>query len=49
LKENIHRLEGMDESLAELNNLEMELQWAAVNLNFKKIEITKIICRVTVL
>jgi len=49
LKENIHRLEEMDESRAELNNLEMELQWATVNLNLKKIEITKIICRVTVL
>jgi len=49
LKENIHRLEEMDESRAELNNLEMELQWATVNLNLKKIEITKIIFRVTVL
>ncbi|XP_077272905.1 structural maintenance of chromosomes 6 [Temnothorax americanus] len=28
LKESIHRLEEMDESRAELNNLETELQWA---------------------
>lgn len=28
LKENIHRLEEIDESRAELNNLEMELEWA---------------------
>ncbi|XP_071562510.1 structural maintenance of chromosomes protein 6-like [Temnothorax nylanderi] len=28
LKESIHRLEVMDESRAELSNLEMELQWA---------------------
>lgn len=28
LKESIHRLEGMDDWRVELNNLEMELQWA---------------------
>lgn len=36
LKESIHRLEEMDESRAELNNLEMELQWAMVSFSLKK-------------
>jgi len=36
LKESIHRLEEMDESRTELNNLEMELQWAMVSSSLKK-------------
>lgn len=37
LKENIHRLEEIDESRAELNNLEMELQWAKVSKSSKNV------------
>lgn len=48
LKESIRRLEEMDESRTELNNLEMELQWAMVSSSLKKncqsfLEIFKII------
>jgi len=49
LKESIHRLEEMDESRAELFNLEMELHWATVSLSLKKIEIGKVIFGITVL
>lgn len=42
LKENIQRLEEIDESRAELNNLEMELQWATVSSNIKTVEIMKV-------
>ena len=49
LKESIHRLEEMDESRAELSNLEMELHWATVSLSLKKIEISKVIFGIIVL
>ncbi|XP_025269792.1 structural maintenance of chromosomes protein 6 isoform X2 [Camponotus floridanus] len=37
LKENIHRVEEIDESRTELNNLEMELQWATAIVEESKL------------
>lgn len=42
LKESLRRLEEIDESRTELNNLEMELQWAIVSSSMKALEILQV-------